>query len=50
MKKSIKIVVLGGNHETIPLVEEIRKEGLYSIVVDPIPESPAKNMQMKAGM
>ena len=37
-----KILILGANPETIPLIETAKSMGLYTIVTDPNPEAPAK--------
>ena len=37
-----KILILGGNPETAVLVKTSRSMGIYTIVVDPNPEAPAK--------
>nr|WP_297915768.1 carbamoyl-phosphate-synthetase [uncultured Allomuricauda sp.] len=37
-----KIIILGGNPETAALVDVANKMGLYTIVIDPNPNAPAK--------
>ena len=39
-----KLLILGANSETIPLIETAKKMGLYTIVTDPDPEAPAKKV------
>lgn len=39
-----KLLILGANPETIPLVETAKRMGLYTIVTDPDPEAPAKKV------
>ena len=39
-----KILILGANPETIPLVETAKQMGLYTIVTDPDPSAPAKKI------
>jgi biotin carboxylase len=39
-----KLLILGANPETIPLIETAKKMGLYTIVTDPDPEAPAKKV------
>jgi biotin carboxylase len=43
-----KIVILGGNPETGALVDVANTMGLYSIVLDPHPNSPSKKYASKA--
>lgn len=43
MEDQLKILILGANHETIPLVQEAKKLGLYTIVTDFNHSAPAKN-------
>ena len=43
-----KLMILGGNAETAILVEMALSMGLYTIVLDPNPGSPAKKMHQKA--
>jgi biotin carboxylase len=37
-----KLLILGANPETIPLVETAKKMGIFTIVADPDPNAPAK--------
>jgi len=37
-----KILILGANPETIPLIKTAKSMGLYTIVTDPDPKAPAK--------
>jgi biotin carboxylase len=37
-----KILILGANPETIPLIETAKTMGVYTIVTDPDPQAPAK--------
>lgn len=39
-----KILILGANPETIPLIETAKSMGLYTIVTDPDPNAPAKKI------
>jgi len=39
-----KILILGANPETIPLIETAKSMGLYTIVTDPDPNAPAKKV------
>lgn len=39
-----KLLILGANPETIPLVETAKRMGLYTIVTDPDPKAPAKKV------
>lgn len=39
-----KILILGANPETIPLIETARSMGVYTIVTDPNPQAPAKKV------
>jgi biotin carboxylase len=39
-----KILILGANPETIPLIETIKSIGIYTIVTDPDPNAPAKKV------
>jgi glycosyltransferase involved in cell wall biosynthesis/biotin carboxylase len=43
-----KIVILGGNPETGAIVEVANAMGLYSIVLDPFPNSPSKRYAAKS--
>ncbi|MGD9160048.1 MAG: hypothetical protein PVG39_16660 [Desulfobacteraceae bacterium] len=43
-----KLMILGGNAETGVLVETANSMGIYTIVVDPNPESPAKKKSSKS--
>jgi len=43
-----KILILGANTETIPLVVTSKNMGLYTIVTDPNPEAPAKKIADKS--
>jgi glycosyltransferase involved in cell wall biosynthesis/biotin carboxylase len=43
-----KIVILGGNPETGAIVEVANAMGLYSIVLDPHPDSPSKRYAAKS--
>jgi predicted ATP-grasp superfamily ATP-dependent carboligase len=40
--KNKKLLILGGNPETIELVQKAKENGIYTIVLDPNPNSPAK--------
>ena len=40
--KGKRLVILGGNPETIELVNKAKENGIFTIVVDPNPNSPAK--------
>ena len=40
--KNKKLLILGGNPETIELVKKAKENGIYTIVLDPIHNSPAK--------
>jgi formate-dependent phosphoribosylglycinamide formyltransferase (GAR transformylase) len=40
--KGKRLVILGGNPETIELVNKAKDNGIFTIVVDPNPNSPAK--------
>jgi len=37
-----KLLILGANPETIPLIETAKSMGVYTIVTDPDPQAPAK--------
>lgn len=37
-----KLLILGANPETIPLIETAKSMGIYTIVTDPDPQAPAK--------
>lgn len=39
-----KLLILGANPETIPLIETAKQMGLYTIVTDPDPKAPAKKV------
>jgi biotin carboxylase len=39
-----KILILGANPETIPLIETAKSMGMYTIVTDPDPNAPAKKV------
>ena len=41
-KKVTKIAILGGNPETGALVDVAKSQGLYTVVLDPFSNSPAK--------
>lgn len=43
-----KLLILGANEETKPFVEAARKMGIYTIVTDHIPGSPAKKIADKS--
>ena len=42
-----KILILGANPETIPLIETSKSMGIYTIVTDPDPKAPAKKVADK---
>lgn len=42
-----KILILGANHETIPLVLTLNKLGIYTIVTDYNPDAPSKKYACK---
>ena len=42
-----KLLILGGNPETGILVDTANNLGIYTIVIDPNPESPAKQFAKK---
>jgi len=46
--KKKRLLILGGNPETGSLVSKAQSMGVHTIVVDPNPNAPAKNLQMKA--
>lgn len=46
--KQQKIIILGGNPETGAIVDVANSMGLYTIVIDPYPNSPAKNNAKKS--
>jgi len=39
-----KLLILGANPETIPLIETAKSMGIYTIVTDPDPSAPAKKI------
>jgi len=39
-----KLLILGANPETIPLIETAKSMSLYTIVTDPNPDAPAKKV------
>jgi biotin carboxylase len=39
-----KLLILGANPETIPLIETAKSMGIYTIVTDPDPNAPAKKV------
>ena len=43
-----KLIILGGNPETAQLVEYANKMGVFTIVIDPNPNSPAKKIASKS--
>lgn len=47
-KATKKILILGANTETIPLVKTAQKMGVFVIVTDNVPTSPAKKYANKA--
>jgi biotin carboxylase len=42
-----KLLILGANPETIPLIETAKSMGVYTIVTDPDPQAPAKKFADK---
>jgi hypothetical protein len=42
-----KLLILGANPETIPLIETAKSMGVYTIVTDPDPNAPAKKVADK---
>ena len=46
--KGKKLMILGGNPETAVLVETANAMGIQTIVVDPVPNSPAKRLASKS--
>ena len=42
-----KLLILGANPETIPLIETAKSMGVYTIVTDPDPQAPAKKVADK---
>jgi biotin carboxylase len=42
-----KLLILGANPETIPLIETAKSMGVYTIVIDPDPSAPAKKFADK---
>src|SRR3990172_8974958 len=46
--KGKKLMILGGNPETAVLVETANAMGIHTIVVDPVPNSPAKKAACKS--
>lgn len=46
--KTKKIIILGGNAETGAIVDIANKMGLYTIVIDPNPNSPSKRNSSKS--
>ncbi len=46
--KEKKLMILGGNPETAALVEKASAMGVFTIVVDPKPDSPAKKKASKS--
>jgi len=46
--KAKKLLILGGNPETAALVSVANDMGVHSIVVDPVPNSPAKKVAHEA--
>ena len=43
-----KLLILGGNAETVPLVESANRMGLKTIVASSVPDEPAKRVAWKA--
>ena len=43
-----KLIILGGNPETAQLVEYANKMGVFTIVIDPNPDAPAKKIASKS--
>ena len=43
-----KLIILGGNPETAVLVDVARSLGVYTVVIDPNPNSPAKKNASEA--
>ena len=37
-----KLIILGGNPETAVLVDIAESMGIHTIVIDPVPDTPAK--------
>ena len=44
MKK--KLIILGGNPETAVLVDIAESMGIHTIVIDPVPNTPAKKKSL----
>lgn len=42
-----KLLILGANPETIPLIETAKSMGVYTVVTDPDPQAPAKKFADK---
>jgi hypothetical protein len=42
-----KLLILGANPETIPLIETAKLMGIYTIVTDPDLNAPAKKLLIK---
>jgi len=45
--KGKKLIILGGNPETGVLVETANEMGIYTVVIDPNPDAPAKQFALK---